>query len=391
MSGAQTVTVTGKKLADDDVSLVVGERAWAGWSDIRITRGMERMPNDFQIALTEIYPDDASKIDIPPGAECEVWIGKNRVITGYVDRYVPAMSVQQHSVTITGRGRGQDLVDCSAEWPGQQIVASSVIEVARKLAAPFKISVDGVTGPSVGKGKDSPLIPVLNLMLGETAWEIIERLCRIGGILAYEEPDGSLRLVEDPGTLFRRRDVTVPACSGFAEGVNVQSAQAVFSMDQRFSRYRTFVYSFDPLKELRLDPDPIATASDASVTRYRPRDIIAEMGHYLSYENATNRCEWEAARRWGRSRVVHLTTDSWRDASGMLYAPMMLAPLNLPTLKVDNVLWVIGEVTYRKAAGGGTECDLTLMHPTGYAVQPTLPAGSLPWEIATQARNAGAP
>jgi hypothetical protein len=64
------------------------------------------------------------------------------VITGYVDRVIGTLDARQHSVTVTGRSKCQDLVDCSAEWPGGQIVGSSVLEIARKLAEPYGISVE---------------------------------------------------------------------------------------------------------------------------------------------------------------------------------------------------------------------------------------------------------
>ena len=93
------------------------------------------------------------------------------------------------------------------------------------------------------------------------------------------------------------------------------------------------------------------------------------------------RGSWEAARRWGQGHRLNITTDSWRDAGGKLYRPFTLARVRIPTLKLDDVSWVISEVTYRKGENG-TACDLVLAPPQAYAVQPVLPQYAVPAELA---------
>src|SRR5260364_169588 len=61
-----------------------------------------------------------------------------------------------------------------------------------------------------------PVIPQFNLMLGESAFEVIERICRTSALLAYEEPDGNLLLA---------RVGKARAAGALIQGVNVQSAR----------------------------------------------------------------------------------------------------------------------------------------------------------------------
>lgn len=388
---SEQVTIVGRRIDPDEVTLVVDDKEFGGWQAVRITRGIERMPSDFELIATEVYPAALQALVINPGQSCEVWIGRERVITGYVNRYSPSLAPRQHAVRITGRGRCQDLVDCAAEWPGSQIVAASVLEVARKLAAVYDIDVNGEAGPAVGQG-GATLIPQLNLMLGETPWEIIDRLCRIAGLLAYEQPDGSLCLAVGPGDGLASRAVANVArsASGFSEGVNVTRASAEFSDDQRFSAYKAYRFSFDAFTDLSQAGNLIGEAVDPGVSRHRVRVIIAEMGHALGVQNAQDRAAWEASRRLGRSRAVHITTDSWRDAAGSLYRPNTLAAVDLPSLRVAGVMWLISDVTYRKGPEG-TQCDLVLMPPQAFSVQPTLPAQVIPADVAGLPNNLGRP
>ena len=74
----------------DEVTLTLGDRIASGWTDIRISRGIERLPSDFQIAMTELYPGEDPVVVAEPGMPCVVKIGDAPVITGYVDRYIPS-------------------------------------------------------------------------------------------------------------------------------------------------------------------------------------------------------------------------------------------------------------------------------------------------------------
>ena len=91
--------------------------------------------------MTERFPGEADGVVVKPGDPCTVKIGDDLVITGYIDRYHPSITPTGHTVTITGRGKCQDLVDCAAEWPNCQIIAASAFEIAPKLAAPYGITV----------------------------------------------------------------------------------------------------------------------------------------------------------------------------------------------------------------------------------------------------------
>jgi prophage tail gpP-like protein len=394
----QRVEITGRKVEvdPDEVLIALDGETLSGWKSVRITAGMESCPRVFTLGASEFYPGQSSKLQVAPGAECKVYLGRDLVVTGFVNRWNASIGPAAHNVSITGRGACQDLVDCAAYWKGQVITASSVLEVARKLAAPFGVKVSGEPGPPVAQG-GSIVIPYLVLMLGETVWEVVERLCRVAGLLAYELADGSLQIVANPGELNELiiRDlsgVQPVAASGVREGVNVLQASANFSDDGRFSEYRSFRYNLNPFLELGEEANLIATAKDPGVQRYRPRFLIAEWGHALSEQNAVARARWEASRRWGRSRSLVVTIDSWRDSAGKLFQPNTLVPVDLPTLKVEGALWMVGEVTYRKDAGG-TQCDLVLMPHQGFAVQPTLPAQGIPADvaIATQRLREGNP
>ncbi|MGN6518664.1 MAG: phage baseplate assembly protein [Dokdonella sp.] len=363
----QKVTVRGAAARSDDVTITIDGQVYGGWQDVRITRGVERLPSDFDLRMTDIHNVDADMLQILPGKACVVSIGPDPVITGYVDVVAPSFDKGSHEILVTGRGKCQDLVDCSAEWPGGQIDGSSVLEVARKLAAPYGIEVNALDD-------DGAAIPRQQLMRGETPFEIIERLCRFRQLLAYDDYDGNLLLAR---TAHRK------GASGFREGINVQRGGAWFSMHERFSEYQCFFQSVEPLLETGGGGDLVGSVADPFVPRHRRRVIIAEIagGNLAAQDVAKDRATWEGVRRLGRSFGLRITTDAWRDAAQLLYEPNVLVPVDLPTLKVTNRQWLIAEVTFRKGAEG-TTCDIVVMPPQAFNPSPQL-ISQLPGEFMT--------
>ena len=341
----------------DDLTLIVNNQSISGWESIRVTRGIEQCPSSFDISLTESFPGEVAEVVVSPGDPCRVLIGSDLVITGYVDRYHPSITSNSHTIRITGRGRCQDLVDCAAEWPGCAIMGSSALEIAQKLALPYGITVSA-TQVDVG-----PAIPMMILNQGETPYELIERVCRFRGLLAYELPDGGLFLTQTG---------TVSAASGFTEGQNVQAASIQYSMDQRFSEYLALRMAVDNLGDTgntdaggNILAPPVV---DAGVPRHRRMVIIAQSG---GMDVCVRTAIWEMNRRAGRSNALTLTTDSWRDADGVLWTPNTLVLLVLPHLKLQQATWLIGSVTYNLDENG-TTAELTIMPPGAFLPQPIL-------------------
>lgn len=337
----------------DDLTLVVAGRRLSGWTSVRVTVGMERIPSDFELAMTERYPG-VDQVVMPLNAQADVLLGSDRVVSGYVERYRPSFGPGQHSVMASGRGRCADLLDCAAEWPGGQISSSTALAIAQKLCEPYGITVRNA-------GASGPLIPQLVLNLGETAFELIERVCRFAALLVYEDSDGQL-VLSSIGT--------ERAASGFKEGVNVERASFEMSADQQYSEYQVVRMAMDVLQDAGDAGNLVATVTNPNINRHRRRVIVAEGGD-AGAEVAQQRAAWECNRRFGRSAVLRLTTDSWRDSAGQLYRPNTLVDFDLPTLKVKRSSWLISEVTYRRDERG-TACDLVIMHPSAFLPQPVL-------------------
>lgn len=354
-----TVHVVGKRAPIDpnEVFLYLDDgTVLTGWKSVRVSRGIERVPSDFEIVATDPFPGQVDLVPVLPGQACEIRLGHDTVLTGYVDRVLPTISPGSHSVTVVGRGKCQDLVDCSAMWPSGQIAVATVLELASKLAEPYGIAVTAAPGQDIG-----PLIPQFNLTFGTPAFSVIEEVCRYRGLLAYELADGSLLL---------SRASDKQAASGFQMGKNIIAASGVFAVDQRYRQIEVLSQSLNTLGDLGEMSFMVAEKSDGGVKRLRNLTVMCESAA-PGFDISEQRAQWELNRRFGRGFQIRVVTDSWRDAAGNLYEPNTLAPLDIPALKVTGESWTVSEVTYRRDQNG-TTCEVALMPPQAFDVQPIL-------------------
>jgi prophage tail gpP-like protein len=345
----------------DVLTLTVGGKALSGWQRVSVTRSLDTMPASFDIQVTERFPQSA-QVDIPPGAPCTIKIGNDLVLTGYVDRYDISLSAAEHTIRVQGRSKSSDLVDCSALFdtqshePGMQKLNGTVLTIAQGLAAPYKVTVT-----SLAPDASSRVIGALNIMLGETAWEIIDRLTRYARLIAYDMPDGSVVLAQAG---------TEKMATGFTVGGNVETAEISFSMDERFSEYEghmvtALMYGTDAGVN---SPTIGEIQKDDGVPRFRKRYIVSEqtdLGRPLAGERAL----WEMKRRRGRSQVFSCVCDSWRDGARALWAPNHLAPIVAPQMKLAKAEWLIASVTYTRDESGN-HAHLMLMDKDTYTPEP---------------------
>lgn len=372
----------------EDVTLTVDNQNVAGWTTVRITRGIERLPSDFDIRLTEKYPGAVRNVIVQPGMLCVVKIGNDVVLTGYIDKYVPEIDGDNHIIQITGRSKCQDLVDCSALWPSGQIASTDALDIATKLAKPYGIKVNTLS--SQGDLFPLPKVPQQMYVYSESAVDIIARSCRASGLLFYDDVNGNLVLAQVGNT---------KAGCGFQEGINVQRARGTFTMDQRFSYMMVRLQALAFLSDVsnkgsvlfpasgepnvtynskginNLSSSSAAGKTDSGVIRFRNKNLICEYpltttqaGVYM--EQLWN---WEKNRRYGRSFRADITTDSWRDSAGTLWTPNTLIDIAIPSIRMLNkVTYVISEVTYMRDDENGTTCQIVAMPPQAFTVQPIV-------------------
>lgn len=346
-------------------SIVVNGLIISGWTHVEIHAGVEIMPWEAQLETTNHQPDGPD-LAIAAGDECQVLIGKTRILTGYIQTITSELSTSNHLLRIIVKSRSVDLVECSAEFSTYQMNNTTALGIIQQVCKPFGITV------SAEGGEGRTTIQQFSVILTETAYEVIERVCRLAACIFHDMPDGSI-LLASVGSNHH--------ASGLVQGQNVEHATSLDTMDGRYSSIQAIIQNpavlFTPpedgdkhAQQMLAQTAPVqASATDPAVTRHRPMLIPVETGD-ADYAVAKKRVQWEAARRYGRSQIVQVTVDSWCDSRGTLWSPNWLAHCEIPSLKIKRSL-LISEVVLVQDEQG-THASITLMPPATFMPEPIL-------------------
>lgn len=338
----------------DDLFLTARGRRISGWTDISVTLRADGFPGQFDIAMSWKDPVTKGAVIAAAGDPCQVYLGSDPVISGYIDQDIGEGDARSRSLRLTGRGKTQDLTDCGAEWESGQLVGGNALTISQKLAAVYGIEVALANGAAPG-----PTVPQWVLNYGEAPAEIIQRLAQNAGLLAYEDASGRL-LLANIGT--------AQAASGVVYGQNVERWSVQHSMHERFSEIVCSSFDIDTSIDVA-GSTFFDTQTDPNVPRHRRKYVFLESVAEDVRAFAIRKAKWEITRRAGRSTIVQVEVDSWRDSAGALWAPNTLVPVDLPDNRLNGSAMVLAEVTFRRS-GDGTHAELILMPREAFTIEP---------------------
>jgi len=359
--------------------LLVNGQDFGGWKEVSVTVGIDRQARDFSLSVTDRWPGSDVPRRIAPGDSCQLYIGPDLVLTGWVDGTPISHDAKSVTVSVKGRSKTADLVDCSAIHSPGQFKGRRVEQIAAELAAPYGIDV--VAAVDTG----AP-IPDHQVQQGESVFESIDRLLKQRALLSTDDADGRLILTRAGAERAGTSLVVGP------QG-NVLTGSAGLDFKDRYSEYivkgqKPKAQAGDDDEE---DDDAGAAASsedlgdlaaeastssqvqaqhaDTGIQRRRVLVIVAD--GQPDGGTARDRARWEAAHRAGKSYQTTYTVQGWRQADGQLWLPNRLVRITDPIIGFDLDM-LIAEVTYSLSASGSI-ATLTVAPKAAYELLPETP------------------
>lgn len=326
------------------VEIKVDGAVYGGWKNVRITFGIEQIANSFELGVTDRWAAQDNPRPIKVGSACQVLIEGKLLITGFVDASSPEFDANSHSISISGRDNTGDLVDCSAMHKTGQWINANLEQICRDICTPFKI-------PVIIEAHIGDRFATFSIQEGETAFECIDRACRMRAVMPVSDGKGNL--------VITRAKNGAPVAE-LIQGQNILYARGDFSLNERFSTY--YIKGQDRGSDDNADAATIhtqvsAAAGDNFVKRYRPLIVLAEdKGGYPTY---LQRAEWERNVRRGRSARATVRVNGWKNAAGELWQANTLVHLKSDYLGADaNLLVVGGTFSLDDSQGEVTELSL---------------------------------
>lgn len=339
--------------ADNECALIIDGMAYGGWTRLEVQRGIEQIAGGFVLQLTSRYPGVDMPMQLREGLACEVWLGADKVIAGYIDDYETDDTDTSSSVRVAGRDKTGDLVDCSAIYKTGQWRGVKLQQIVADIARPFGITVAVSPGTDTGD-----VFKRFALEEGEKAFDAIDRACRLRAVLVTSTPDGNLLITTAS---------TVSSGVHLVEGLNMKKFNSKHSWKERHSEIilkgqvpgddHEYGAAAAHLK---------ASSKDAEIARYRPLVVIAE--HGTSTKSLTDRAAWEIKVRMGRGKRGGCTVVGWRTGKdgqeGPLWQPNTLVQVTSERMNLDMELLIVG-CSYQLTEQGKVT-DLTFARPEAF-------------------------
>ena len=148
----------------DKIELKVNNNIYQGFESVRVNKSMQSIAHTFYM---EIFKGD--EVKITNNDLLQILVNDKVFLTGYLDDYEIDISDTKKPLSISGRSKAMDLVDCNIE-NNKQYKNINIVQIITDLISPFDITVSS----SLSLEK----IENFYTKTGETYFDAINRLCK---------------------------------------------------------------------------------------------------------------------------------------------------------------------------------------------------------------------
>lgn len=328
-----------------NVQIQVGGTSFGGWTGFEVTASVKNACRTFSLNMAEI---PGGIWALMAGNPCQVFCDQGLLIDGYIDDFSPGFSANSHDITVSGRSKSADFVDCAAIYKKGNIKKETILKIGQLLAEPFGVNIES--------DEELEKIPNFQIKQGETCFEALERLAKTQGLLLIGTANGGIDITKAKD---KRQ------AGALIEGKNIINARATFSHSKRFSEYIIKGQS-------KSDGKLKHNENDTGITRHRPTIIVADGD--LDNSRCEKRAIWTKDRAAGEGTRATITVQGMADTINDLFEPNNLIFLNSEKLKISQDM-LIEAVTFSKNSSG-TFSSLTLVDPRAYGGEAQQTSGS---------------
>ncbi len=209
-------------MTESKIELYLNEHIFLGWTRLSVFRSLESMSGQFDLGIAIRPEDDVSQIK--PGSKIQLKMNGQTVITGYLDSLSQSISGESKEISVSGRDKTADLVDCSVIHQSYHFKNQTLQQIAEVICKPFGIKVVWqATEPGANEK-----INVWQVEPGETAFDTLSKAARHKGVLVTSNVDGDLVFTDPSDTVVGE----------FKLGENILELELQDDWTQRFSLYR---------------------------------------------------------------------------------------------------------------------------------------------------------
>lgn len=332
-------------LIDDVPTFYINNAIYQGFKNIRLKRSMQELCGSFDIVLTDKWKVDQEDFKIKPGDRIHCHLGKHPLFEGYVDDFNLSFNSTSRNLSISGRDRVADIIDCSVSGPSEYNNID-LAEIAIELIKPFGLKLIKIA--DVGSKFDK-----VTIKPGESVFEVLDRLAKQRKVLLTSSTHGNLVLDKKSSSR---------SSSSLKEGVNILNGSASFNNSQRYSSYTVKGQSSGLLGDAEDSTSSKASSTDNGITRFRPLIIVSETS--VDNNGAQDRANFESSFRAANAAKVNITVQGWTQEDGTLWSTNKLIKVSAGSIGIYGEMLISG-VKF-ELGQNGTLTELELIRPDAF-------------------------
>lgn len=334
-------------MLDNQMFISANDKLVTGWTTVKVTQAIDKLAPQFSFSC--VNRDDYADF-IKPQEPTMIYLDGDKVLTGYTDKVALSHSTDGFTVSVTGRSRTGDLIDCSSVNSPGSWKNTSLVRICEDLCKPFSIKI-------IDNTRAVTKVPAFAIDTGESVFESLMRICGAFSIYPISNEDGDIVLMG--GSPPEADDALV-------SGKNIVSITHGIDYTERFSKYvvkgQTSVSGGFSESTVSIHGE----ASDAGVSRHRPLQLRAD--DQMTNDLAKRMALWEAQVRMGKSREYSVIVPEWRQSNGVLWKPYMLVPIQVPRMQIDTKL-LITQVSFSYDSSGRFT-EISVADPIAFTAEP---------------------
>jgi len=277
------------------MELLISGNNYQGVKSGSVTCSISSIANSFNATLNNFSKQQISSIKA--GLPLSIKFEGELVLTGYIDAVSPSYDNRETSISIKGRSKAGDLVDCTLPEIGTEWKKKNVIQIANIWGSSFGISFTGESGS---------LIETINYEYGTEVFEALKKHTEKEGLIVYSLPNGNCLI-----------SVTNIGSSGlsFIEGQNIISFGGDIDLSNVFSSY---IVKGSAQSNLQQSEEEASNAPNAVLNnkmRNRPLVIIADGNADIGV--CKKRAEFEEKIRIGQSESYTVAVQGWLSTTNL--------------------------------------------------------------------------
>lgn len=340
----------------DELVLRVENGAYTGWIEASVSRALDQFVSSFELLYADRWAEADKPRGIFPFDHCEISFGAHLLLTGYVDSVNGDIQKDALTVRASGRSKTEDLADCSIRHATGHWRDRTLLQIVEELIEPFGISmqVDALVQPT-----NELKFSRVEADDGESVFDLIDRICRVRGVLAMTTPEGHLRLTRITRAA-PLRTVSLPIAETISRSWRYETGDL---FDQYFLRSQTGRKKNENGKRAALESYSVR---DDTVLRHRPKVLSSDQSARL--QELQDHAVWERNIRHSQALRVTYQFPGVFAPDGLPWEPGMLCRISDSAIGVHDTMVTARTELRVTAEDLFTRVELAIVE--GYSTEP---------------------